>query len=469
MQEQLPDDTEVQPGLSADGSPEGLYGLTDEAVDAIREALAAADAARVLGLVRPLHESELADLIDRLGVDERRALIATAGSLVGGEVLAYLDENVREAVMRDLEPREIAAAISDLDTDDAVSVLEDLDASELQEVLEALPSEDRAEIEDSLAYPESSAGRLMQREVVGLPADWSVGQVIDHMRETDELPDDFYEIYVVDAQGSPVGTVPLSRLMRSQRAVVLRDIMDAEVKSIPATTDQEEVARVFQQYNLVSAPVVAPSGRLIGAVTADDVVGVSGAEAEEDVLLMSGVSSPDIYRDVLRTAKGRFTWLFVNLFTAMLVSSVIYQFDGTIEQMVGLAVLMPIVASMGGNAGTQTMAVVVRAIATRDLSPANVMRVLLKEGVVGGMNGVLFASLVGTIAGLWYRDLWLGVVIGAALIINLVVAGLFGLVIPYALWRLRIDPATAAGVFLTTMTDVIGFVSFLGLATIFLL
>lgn len=384
-------------------------------------------------------------------------------------MLAYIDESVREGVMRGLLPGEIAAAISDLDTDDAITVLEDLDEPERREVLEALPSEDRAEIEQGLAFPKNSAGRLMQREVVGLPAYWTVGQTIDHMREAGDLPHEFYEIYVVGARGELFGVVLLSRFLRARRTVLLRDLMERDVKAIPVATDQEEVARVFEQYNLVAAPVVAESGRLIGAITADDVVGMVGAAAEEDVLKLSGVSATDIYRDAIRTSGGRFTWLFVNLLTAILASWVIYQFDGTIAEMVGLAVLMPIVASMGGNAGTQTMAVAVRTIATRDLTAENVTRVLAKEVVVGGVNGVLFAAITGTVAGLWYWSLWLGVVIGAALVINLISAGLFGLAIPYVPWRLKIDPATAAGVFLTTVTDVVGFLAFLGLATLFLL
>jgi magnesium transporter len=296
-----------------------------------------------------------------------------------------------------------------------------------------------------------------------------VGQTIDHMREAGELPHEFYEVYGLGPRRELLGAVPLSRLLRSRRTMLLRDIMETELKTIPAETDQEEVARVFEQYSLVSAPVVTTSGRLIGAITADDVVGVVEAAAEEDVLKLSGVSATDIYRDAIRTSGGRFTWLLVNLLTAILASWVIYQFDGTIEQMVGLAVLMPIVASMGGNAGTQTMAVAVRAIATRDLTAGNVVRVLFKEVVVGGVNGVLFAAIAGVVAGLWYWNLWLGVVIGAAMIINLISAGLFGLAIPYVLWRFKIDPATAAGVFLTTVTDVVGFLAFLGLATLFLL
>ncbi len=448
---------------------EGLYGLTSSLVRAVRDALDARDGERLRALLTPLHEADRADLIERLPPDERRRLIDAARDVVTGDVLAHLEDAVREEIVASLEPDRVAQAISEMETDDAVAVLEDLDAPQQQEILEAIDSEDRIGVEESLNYPEDSAGRLMQREVVALPAFWTVGQTIDHMRETQELPDEFYEIFVVDERHLPIGTVPLNRLLRTRRPRQLREIMQTSLKVIPAETDQEEVGHVFEQYDLVSAPVVGASGRLIGAITVDDVVDVIQEEAEEDILRLSGVQEPDIYRAALRTAWGRFTWLLVNLGTAILASFVIYQFDATIDQLVALAVLMPIVASMGGNAGTQTMTVAVRAIATKDLTTANVFRVLWKEVLVGGINGVVFAILTGAAAGAWYQDVALGVVIGAAMVINMVVAGLFGLVIPTALWRLKIDPATAAGVLLTTVTDVIGFFAFLGLGAVFLL
>ncbi len=453
---------------SAEARADSLYGLTTALVRAVEVALSSDDAARVRDLIRPLHESDRADLIGRLTPHQRLKLIEAAGALFTGEVLAALDEGVRERVMRGLLPDEIAAAIAELDTEDAVSVLQDLGEPERREILEALPSENRSEIEESLGYPENSAGRLMHREVVGLPAHWTVGQTIDHLREGAEVPEAFYEFYVVGGRGDLLGLVPLARLLRARRTVLLRDLMERDVKAIPATTDQEEVARVFEQYNLVAAPVTGEGGRLVGSITADNVVALVGAGAAEDALKLSGLSATDIYRDAIRTSGGRFAWLFVNLLTAILASWVIYQFDGTIAQMVGLAVLMPIVASMGGNAGTQTMAVAVRAIATRDLRAENFVSVLLKEVVVGGVNGILFAAITGAVAGLWYWSLWLGIVIGAAMVINLISAGLFGLAIPYVLWRLKIDPATAAGVLLTTVTDVVGFLAFLGLASLFL-
>ena len=447
------------------GGREGLYGLTTELVGAVRAALAASDGARLRALVAPLHEADTADLIERFRPDERRRLIAIAHDVLSGDVLAQVEDEIREELIGEIGAERVAEAIADMDSDDAVAVLEDLDDPQRKEILDAISSEERAGVAAGLTHPEDSAGRLMQRELVALPAFWTVGQTIDHMREAgDDLPGDFYEIYVIDPRHRPIGRIPLHRLLRTRRPLLLRDIMATDLKAIPAGTDQEEVGHVFEQYDLVSAPVIGESGRLIGVITVDDVVDVIQEEAEEDLLRLSGVREPDIYRAALRTASGRFTWLLVNLGTAILASLVIYQFDGTIDQMVALAVLMPIVASMGGNAGTQTMTVAVRAIATKDLTTANVLRVLWKEVLVGGLNGIVFAVLTGGAAAGWYGDIALGIVIGAAMIINMVVAGFFGLVIPAALWRLGIDPATAAGVLLTTITDVVGFLAFLGLA-----
>ena len=456
---------------SARGGREGLYGLTTELVSAVRAALAASDGDRVRALVAPLHEADTADLIERFRPGERRRLIAVAHDVLSGDVLVHVEDEIREELIGEIGAERAAEAIADMDSDDAVAVLEDLDDPQRKEILDAISSEERAGVAESLTYPEDSAGRLMQRELVALPAFWTVGQTIDHMREAggDDLPGDFYEIYVIDPRHRPIGRIPLHRLLRARRPVLLRDIMATDLKTIPAGTDQEEVGHVFEQYDLVSAPVIGEFGRLIGVITVDDVVDVIQEEAEEDILRLSGVQEPDIYRAALRTAYGRFTWLLVNLGTAILASLVIYQFDGTIEQMVALAVLMPIVASMGGNAGTQTMTVAVRAIATKDLTSANVLRVLWKEVMVGGLNGIVFALLIGAAAAGWYGDIALGIVIGAAMIINMLVAGSFGLVIPVALWRIGIDPATAAGVLLTTITDVVGFLAFLGLASLLLL
>ena len=452
------------------GGDEGLYGLTPALLRAVGEALERGDEARLRELIAPLHAADLADLIERLRSDERHRLVAMAGATVSGEVLAFIEDDVREAIIRQLDSRDVAAAISDLDTDDAVAVIEDLDPPQQREILDALPDQaDRFGVAESLSYPENSAGRLMQREFISLPAFWTVGQTIDFMRETEDLPHDFYEIFVVNPRQEPIGTVPLNSLLRTRRPVRLRDIMGQELHVIAADTDQEEVGYVFDQYDLISAPVVGASGRLIGVITVDDVLDVAREEAEEDIFRLGGVPEADIYRAALQTAGGRFIWLLVNLATAILASFVIYQFEGTIDQMVALAVLMPIVASMGGNAGTQTLTVAVRAIATKDLTVGTIRRVLGKETIVGLLNGIVFAVLTGGVAAAWYGNPALGYVVGGAMIINMLIAGMFGLIIPVVLWRLRIDPATAAGVLLTTVTDVIGFLAFLGLAGMFLL
>lgn len=452
---------------STDG---GLYGLTSALLRAVREALDGGDEGHLCELITPLHAADLADLVERLRGEERHRLITMAGSLVSGEVLAFIEDDVREAIVRQLDTRDVAAAISALDTDDAVAVIEDLDPPQQRKILDALPDPaDRMAVAESLNYPENTAGRMMQREFVSLPAFWTVGQTIDFMRESEDLPDDFYEIFVVNPRQEPIGTVPLSSLLRTRRPVRLRDIVKQELHIILANTDQEEVGYLFDQYDLISAPVVGTSGRLIGVITVDDVMDVTREEAEEDMFRLSGVQEADIYRAALQTAGGRFIWLLVNLATAILASFVIYQFEGTIDQMVALAVLMPIVASMGGNAGTQTLTVAVRAIATKNLAIGNIQRVFGKETIVGLLNGVVFAVLTGGVAAAWYENPALGFVVGGAMVINMLVAGMFGLIIPVVLWRLRIDPATAAGVLLTTVTDVIGFLAFLGLAGMFLL
>ncbi len=452
------------------GDEEGLYGMTTTLVRAVSAALQRGDVEKLRELIAPLHDADIADLIERLRADERLQFVTSAGDSVSGEVLAFIEDEVRETVIRQLDARKVAAAISDLDTDDAVAVLEDLDPPQQREILAALPDQaDRIGVEESLTYPENSAGRLMQREVISLPAFWTVGQTIDFMRESEDLPDDFYEIFVINPRQEPIGTVRLNHLLRTQRPIRLRDILEEKLHIIPADTDQEDVGYLFDQYDLISAPVVGASGRLIGVITVDDVLDVVQEEAEEDIFRLSGVQEADIYRAALQTAGGRFVWLFVNLATAILASFVIYQFSGTIDQMVALAVLMPIVASMGGNAGTQTLTVAVRAIATKDLSLGNVHRVFGKETIVGLLNGIVFAVLTGGVAAAWYEDTALSYVVGGAMIINMLVAGMFGLIIPVLLWRLRIDPATAAGVLLTTVTDVIGFLAFLGLAGMFLL
>jgi len=464
-----PNETVASAQAEAAGEAEPLYGLTTGVARATREAILAGDVARVRRLARPLHHSDQADLIERFNPTLRKAFIEIMRGRLDPEVLTELDESVREDVVAQLGAEATAAAMSELDTDDAVHILEDLDQDVQQQVLDALPAEDRALVEENLGYPEDSAGRIMQRELVAIPAFWTVGETIDHMRESKDLPDDFYDIVVVDPRHQPVGTIPLNKILRTRRPVRVRQIMAATMFPIPAATDQEEVARLFRDHDLVSAPVIDDSGRLVGIITVDDVVDVIDEEAEEDLMLLAGVGETDVYRALIATAQSRFSWLAVNLVTAILASVVIGLFEGTIREIVALAVLMPIVASMGGNAGTQTLTVAVRALAMRELSRQNAWRFVFKELFVGGINGILFAVLAGICAGLWFQSVPIGGVIAAAMVVNLVVAGLSGTLIPLGLERVGVDPAIASSVFLTTVTDVIGFLAFLGLATVFLL
>ncbi len=448
---------------------EALYGLNPAVVRAIREALGRGDGGRVRRLVYPLHQSDVADLLERLTPEERRRAVDAVRDSLNPEVLTELDEAVRDEVVEQLGAESVAAAVAALDIDDAVEVIEDLDADVQQQVLDAIPAEERVLVEESLAYPEDSAGRRMQRETVAVPAYWTVGETIDHLRETKDLPDDFYDIFAVDPKHRPVGAVPLSRVLRSRRPVRIANIMRTDLERIPAATDQEEVALLFRQRDLVSAPVVDEGGRLVGMITVDDVVDVIDEEAEEDILRLGGVTGDDLYRAAIATAGARFSWLGVNLITAIIASVVIGFFEATIQELVALAVLMPIVASMGGNAGTQTLTVAVRALAMRELTEQNAPRFIRKELLVGGFNGVLFAVIACVVVILWFGALELGLVIGAAMIVNLVIAGLAGAVIPLGLARRGLDPALASSVFVTTVTDTLGFFAFLGLASLFLL
>ncbi len=438
-------------------------------IDEIREALAEGRIERVMDLAEPLHAADVADLLEHLSRDERALYLRITRHVIDPETLTYLDETVREEVMELLGPQELAAAVARLDSDDAVEVLEDLGDEAKQRILDSIPAAERALLEEGLTYPDDSAGRMMQRELVAVPSFWTVGETIDYLRAKDDLPDAFYDLFVVDPTHKPVGAVPLSRAMRARRAARLADIMETELRLIPVAMDQEAVAHLFRQYGLVSAPVVDAGGRLVGVVTVDDVVHVIDEEAEEDLMKLGGVREDDLYRAAIDTTRARFTWLVVNLLTAILASAVIGVFQGNIEQIVALAVLMPIVASMGGNAGTQTLTVAVRALAMKELTRDNALRFVGKELLVGSFNGILFAALTGAVAWLWFDMPGLGLVIAAAMMFNMAVAGLSGTLIPLVLERLGIDPAIASGVFVTTVTDVVGFFAFLGLAGLVLL
>jgi magnesium transporter len=442
--------------------------LRAEFVHSVEAALQARDVREVRELAGDLRDADLADLIELLRAEQRYALVEVLGKDFSPAALTELEEPVRDQVLEAMPNAQVARAVRELDSDDAVYLLEDMEAADQSEILSRLPREERIALRRSLEYPEDSAGRLMQSAVIAVPPFWSVGQTIDYMREDDDLPNAFSEIFVVDADYHLVGSVPLNRLLRSKRPVLIEEITEKDVHPVTAEEDQEEVAREFERYDLMSAPVVDEAGRLVGVITVDDVVAVIQEEAEEDIHRLGGVGDESVTDTVLRTTRGRFVWLLVNLGTAVLASWVISLFDATIEQMVALAVLMPIVASMGGNAGTQTMTVAVRALATRELGRVNAPRIITRETVVGALNGLLFAIIMGAVAWYWFGSDQLGLVIAAAMIINLLVAGLAGILIPMLLDAVDIDPAVASGVFLTTVTDVVGFFAFLGLAALWL-
>jgi magnesium transporter len=454
--ENLPEEEQAQESRLS-----SLAGQVSEALG--RSAL---DEARTLasGLPAP----DLADVIEQLDPAERVALIQALGSSFDYDTLSELEESVRDQLSEALPNELLAKAVTELDTDDAAYLIENLDDSDKEEILAQLDSGDREALERNLEYPEETAGRLMQSDFVAVAPFWTVAHVIDHMREADDLPDHFSEIFVVDPTYRVLGSLDLSRLLRSKRDVKVSSIMETERHLVLATADQEEVARQFERYDLMSAPVVDEHNRLVGVVTVDDVVEVIQDEADEDMKALAGVGDESLSDSVSSIAAPRFWWLFVNLFTAIVASAVISMFDATIEKMVALAVLMPIVASMGGNAGTQTMTVAVRALATRELTASNVARVVFRETAVGLLNGFAFAVLMGAIAYFWFGSDRLGLVIGAAMVVNLLAAALAGIFIPLMLNRLKFDPAVSSTVFVTTVTDVVGFFAFLGLASLWL-
>jgi magnesium transporter len=433
----------------------------------ISQAVQTGDATFLREIVGELHEADLGDLIEALPADERPRLVELTGADFDFSALNEVDDAVREEILEELEPETVAEGVRELESDDAVELLEALDEKEQEQILEKLPPSERDALERSLDYPENSAGRRMQTEFIALPPDWRVGQVIDYLRGTPDLPERFYEVYAVDATQHWMGAVGLDALLRSPRRLPLADLIDEDRRRVSVNDDQEQVARLFGKYNLVAAPVVDTDNRLVGVITIDDVVDVIEEEADEDLKALGGVTSDEELSDSFWTiAKGRFNWLLVNLATAFLASSVLGLFEGQLEQMVALAVLAPIVASQGGNAATQTMTVAVRALATRQLGPNNAFRLVLREGLVGFVNGLAFAVITGIAAVAWFKIPALGVVIGLAMLCNLVAGALGGILIPMVLERVRADPAVASGTFVTTVTDVVGFFSFLGIATL---
>ena len=428
---------------------------------------------QVLAQVETFHHSDLADAIGLLTGGLRKRLLNLVKIDLDHDLLFELEDHLRKEVTDILSPKEVAEVIAEMESDEAVQVLEDMETEERNEVLSEVPEEEREDIEIGLAYPEDSAGRRMQTELVSVATDWTVGQTIDFLREEDDLPEEFLDLFVIDGEKKPVGVISLSRILRSPRTTLMREIADETQVIVPAEMLQEEVAFLFEKYDLTTSGVVDREGRLIGMITVDDIMEVAREEFEEDVLRLGGVGEETVDDSVIQASLKRFTWLLVNLGTAILASLVIEIFDGTLEEMVALAILMPIVASMGGNAGTQTLTITVRALATKELTAYNAFRTFRKEFAVGLLNGVVFALLAGLVVILWFNQLdvryLLGGIIAGAMIINMVVAGMAGVVLPLMLDRLGIDPAVASGVFVTTVTDVIGFLSFLGLASAILL
>ncbi|WP_197919158.1 magnesium transporter [Thiosulfatihalobacter marinus] len=462
--------TETDDQIAPETEAEEAYTLNPRTVAAALHAVEVDDRQQLIDLMEPLHAADIADILEQINPAERRRLIQLYDREFDGDILSELDEGIREEIISILRPDVLAEAVRDLESDDIVDLVEDLDESQQEAILDQLEDADRVAVEQSLSYPEYSAGRLMQRETVFAPEHWTVGEVIDFLRNDEDLPDQFYHVILVDPKMRPVGNVTLGKLMSSRRSVAMKDITEEVFQVIPVTQPESEVAYAFNQYHLISAPVVDQDDRLVGVITIDDAMIVLDEEHEEDILRLAGVSDESSISDrVMETARGRATWLFVNLLTAILASLVIELFSGAIDQMVALAVLMPIVASMGGNAGTQTMTVAVRAIATKDLTAQNALRVIRREISVGAINGVLFGFIMAVLAGAWFGVPMLAVVIGVAMVLTQIAAALGGIAIPMVLDRAGIDPALASGPFVTTVTDVVGFFAFLGLASAVLL
>ena len=440
--------------------------LNPEFIVAVEAAIEAEDSPGLIELAGDLHEADTGDLLEALNEEERTAYVRLLGDAFDYTALTETDEAIRRQLLEDLPNEDIAEGLGELDSDDAVYILEDLDEEDQAAILGELPYADRAQLQKSLDYPEESAGRRMQTEFIAVAPFWTVGQTIDYMREARDLPDSFYEIYVVDPAFRLLGAVALDKVLRTKRDEKVTSVMTETRHWVLATDDQEEVARMFERYNLVSCAVVDDADRLVGVMMVDDIVDVIQEEAEEDLRALAGVGDEEISDSVVTIARSRLTWLVVNLGTAVLASVVIALFEDTIEAMVALAVLMPIVASMGGNAGTQTMTVAVRGIATQELSARNLLRVLNREILVSFVNGIALAVLIGFTAYFWFSSPGLGIVIAGAIVINMLFAGLSGLLIPIALDRMNVDPAIASSVFVTTVTDVVGFFAFLGIAAL---
>ncbi len=444
--------------------------LDTKRVQLILSAIEEGDTTRLNTLLAPLHPADIADFLEQISSAERRDFLHLWSGEIDGEILSEIDESIREEVIEALSPQVLADAVRELETDDVVDILEDLEEPQQAIILSALASADRIAVEQAMSYPEDSAGRLMQREVVVAPEHWTVGEAIEHLRGAEWLPDQFYHVILVDPRMKPQSYVTLGRLLSSRREIKLRDIVEDSFRTVKATAEEADVAYIFNQYHLISCPVVDENDRLVGVITIDDAMNVLDEEHEEDMLRLAGVGDESSISDrVMETTRQRLPWLSINLLTAMISSTVISQFEDTILHIVALAALMPIVASMGGNAGTQCLTVAVRALATRDLTNSNVWRVIRRETIVGLVNGLFFAVIMGSLSWFWFANPLLGLVIGMALMINLLVAGMTGILVPVLMDKAGVDPALASGTFVTTVTDVVGFFVFLSLAGIILL
>lgn len=458
-----------EPGTGPDDVEDDAYTLNAATVDAILAAVELGAHDRLVELLEPLHAADIADLLEQLSRSDRRRLVELWGHSLDGDVLSELSEGVRADVLTELPDHILAAAVQDLDSDDVVALVEDLEEDQQEKLLSALDDAERVAVLQSLQYPEDTAGRLMQRELVMAPTHWNVGDAIDFMRSKEDLPQTFYDVIIVNPKLHPVGTVHLGRIMAASRSTPLGDLMDEDFRTIPVDQSNEDVAYAFNQYHMVSAPVVDESGRLVGVITIDDAMEVLEDEAVEDMNLLAGLGEEELSDTFWDIARARFPWLAVNICTALISSTVISFFSSEIQVIVALAILMPIVASMGGNAGTQTLTVAVRALATRDLTNANMWRVIQREAKVGLFNGLTFGLIVGTVGFFWFGMPMLAIVLWGAMITNMSVAALAGILIPIALDKRGIDPALASSVFVTMSTDVIGFLAFLGLASVVLM
>jgi magnesium transporter len=451
------------------GAKKVNFDFNKEFISIFSDKIKVSDLVFINQTLKDLHPSDVANLIENLSSDTRAKLIEIEEFSIDPEIFIEINESIQTEVLQLLSSESISKILKRLESDNSIAILENLDSEKKQKVLDKLSPKDRFLLEEGLSFPEDSAARIMQREFTAVPSDWSVGQTIDYLRESKDLPDEFLEIFIVDNEFKPIGIVPSSRVLRTSRDSKMNLIMKEMPVLISVNMDKEEVGYAFENYNLISAGVVDKNNKLVGMITADDVVTVVQEEAEEDALRLAGVGDEEITDSVLVKTKRRFNWLLLNLFTAFLATWVISKFGASIEQMVALAFLMPIVASMGGNAGMQTLAVTIRAIATKELSSSNFNRVVMKEFLIGTLNGIIFAIITAVIVHLWFNEFNLSLLIAISMVLNMIVAGLFGILVPVSLKKLNIDPALASSVFVTTITDVIGFLSFLGIGSYFFL